>query len=107
MIENKRTGQAFKGQHEAIISKELWEKVQAKLKDNDNSSNHTRNRNNNLLTGKLFDANGTIFTNQANSKRKLPNDITILLRVCSYPRSKLISSPKMPLLRFLTAISMA
>lgn len=70
MIENKRTGQAFKGQHEAIISKELWEKVQAKLKDNDNSSNHTRNRNNNLLTGKLFDANGTIFTNQVNSKNK-------------------------------------
>ena len=70
MIENKRTGQAFKGQHEAIISKELWEKVQAKLKDNDNSKNHTRTRNNNLLTGKLFDANGTIFTNQANSKKK-------------------------------------
>lgn len=70
MIENKRTGQAFKGQHEAIISKELWEKVQAKLKENDNSSNHTRSRNNNLLTGKLFDANGTVFTNQANSKNK-------------------------------------
>lgn len=70
MIENKRTGQAFKGQHEAIISKDLWEKVQAKLKDNDNCSNHTRSRNNNLLTGKLFDANGTIFTNQANSKNK-------------------------------------
>lgn len=70
MIENKRTGQAFKGQHEAIISKELWEKVQAKLKENDNCGNHTRNRNNNLLTGKLFDANGTIFTNQANSKKK-------------------------------------
>ena len=70
MIENKRTGQAFKGQHEAIISKDLWEKVQAKLKDNDNSKNHTRSRNNNLLTCKLFDANGTIFTNQANSKNK-------------------------------------
>lgn len=70
MIENKRTGQAFKGQHEAIISKDLWEKVQAKLKENDNCGNHTRNRNNNLLTGKLFDANGIIFTNQANSKKK-------------------------------------
>lgn len=70
MIENKRTGQAFKGQHEAIISKDLWEKVQTKLKDNDNSKNHTRSRNNNLLTGKLFDSNGTIFTNQANSKNK-------------------------------------
>ena len=70
LIENKKTGQTFKGQHEAIILKELWEKVQAKLKENDNCANHTRNRNNNLLTGKLFDANGTIFTNQANSKKK-------------------------------------
>lgn len=70
MIENKRTGQTFKGQHEAIISKELWEKVQTKLKNNDNCNNHTRSRNNNLLTGKLFDSNGTIFTNQSNSKKK-------------------------------------
>ena len=70
MIENKRTRQAFKGQHEAIISKDLWDKVQTKLKDNDNCANHTRNRNNNLLTGKLFDSNRTIFTNQANSKNK-------------------------------------
>ena len=70
MIENKRTGQAFKGQHEAIISKELWEAVQKKLKENDVSGNHTRSKNDNLLTGKLFDANGTAFVNQANSKRK-------------------------------------
>lgn len=70
MIENKRTGQTFKGQHEAIISKDLWEKVQTKLKENNNCSNHTRSRNNNLLTGKLFDANGTLFTNQSNSKKK-------------------------------------
>ena len=70
MIENKRTRQAFKGQHEAIISKDLWAKVQSKLKENNNCTNHTRSRNNNLLTGKLFDANGTIFTNQANSKNK-------------------------------------
>lgn len=70
MIENKRTGQAFKGQHEAIISKELWEAVHKKLKKNDVSGNHTRSKNDNLLTGKLFDANGTAFVNQANSKRK-------------------------------------
>ena len=70
MIENKRTGQAFKGQHEAIISKELWEKVQTKLKENDNCANHTRCRNNNLLTGKLFSTEGTLFTNQSNSKKK-------------------------------------
>lgn len=70
MIENKRTGQAFKGQHEAIISKELWEAVQKKLKENDVSGNYTRSKNDNLLTGKLFDTNSTAFVNQANSKRK-------------------------------------
>lgn len=70
MIENKRTGEAYKGQHEAIISKELWEAVHKKLKENDVSGNHTRSKNDNLLTGKLFDANGTAFVNQANSKKK-------------------------------------
>lgn len=70
MIENKRTGEAYKGQHQAIISKDLWEAVQKKLKENDVSGNHTRSRNDNLLTGKLFDTGGTAFVNQANSKRK-------------------------------------
>lgn len=70
MIENKRTEQAFKGQHEAIICKELWEAVQKKLKENDVSSNHTHSKNDNLLTGKLFDTVGTAFVNQANSKHK-------------------------------------
>ncbi len=71
MIENKRTGQVFKGQHEAIITKDLWNKVQSKLKENDKSNNHSRSANNNLLTNKIFDINGTVFTNQANSKRKV------------------------------------
>ena len=44
--------------------------MQKKLKENDVSGNHTRLKNDNLLTGKLFDANGTAFVNQANSKRK-------------------------------------
>lgn len=34
------------------------------------SGNHIRPRNDNLLTGKLFDTGGTVFVNQANSKRK-------------------------------------
>lgn len=71
MIANKRTGQLFKGQHEAIITKELWNKVQSKLKENDKSNNHSRSSNNNLLTNKIFDVNGTVFSNQANSKRKV------------------------------------
>lgn len=71
MIENKRTGQVFKGQHEAIITKDLWNKVQSKLKENDKSNNHSRSSNNNLLTNKIFDVNGTVFSNQANSKRKV------------------------------------
>ncbi len=71
MIENKRTGQVFKGQHKAIITKDLWNKVQSKLKENDKSNNHSRSSNNNLLTNKIFDVNGTVFSNQANSKRKV------------------------------------
>jgi len=71
MIENKRTGQVFKGQHEAIITKDLWNKVQSKLKEKDKSNNHSRSANNNLLTNKIFDVNGTVFTNQANSKKKV------------------------------------
>lgn len=70
MIENKRTGEAYKGQQQAIINEDLWEAVQKKLKDNDMSGNHTRSKNDNLLTGKLFDTSGTAFVNQANSKRK-------------------------------------
>ena len=70
MIENKNTGESYKGKHQAIVSKDLWEAVQKKLKENDISGNHTRSRNDNLLTGKLFDTGGTAFVNQANSKRK-------------------------------------
>ena len=70
MIENKNTGEAYKGKHQAIVSKDLWEAVQKKLKDNDMSGNHIHSRNDNLLTGKLFDTGGTAFVNQVNSKRK-------------------------------------
>ena len=54
---------SYPGQHEAIISQELWDKVQAQLKGNLQSdqrrptSSQTR-----FLTGKLFDATGAQFT---------------------------------------------
>ena len=70
LIENKKTGQTFKGHHQAIISKELWEQVQNKLKENDKCKNPNHVPNNNLLTGKLFNTEGTAFSNQANSKKK-------------------------------------
>lgn len=70
LIENKKTGQTFKGHHQAIISKELWEQVQNKLKENDKCKNPNHVQNNNLLTEKLFNTEGTAFGNQANSKKK-------------------------------------
>ena len=70
LIEDKKTGQTFKGHHQAIISKELWEQVQNKLKENDKCKNPNHVQNNNLLTGKLFNTEGTAFGNQANSKKK-------------------------------------
>lgn len=66
-IENKRSDQAFKGKHEAIISKELWDNVHAKLKDNFNRGD-SYNRHNSLLKGKLVDASGLNFINQVTSR---------------------------------------
>lgn len=52
-------GKFYPGQHEAIIPKELWDKVQAKL-DTNRQLNQTKTRalNANLLAGMVFDGQG-------------------------------------------------
>jgi site-specific DNA recombinase len=56
-------GTSHPGLHEAIIPPELWNKVSARLKKNNQAhriaASHTRA---NVLTGKLFDTNGERFT---------------------------------------------
>lgn len=72
-IENKKEGTFAKGEHEPIVSNELFNRVQVALANNSNnktSSTHAPN----ILTGKLFNHNGEKFINQMTSgkgKRKI------------------------------------
>lgn len=72
-IENKKEGTFAKGEHEPIISTELFNRVQIALANNSNNkSSNTRAPN--ILTGKLFNHNDTKFINQMTSgkgKRKI------------------------------------
>ena len=69
-IENKKEGTFAKGEHEPIISTELFNRVQIALANNANNKSPST-RAPNILTGKLFNHNGTKFTNQVTcGKRK-------------------------------------
>ncbi len=72
-IENKKEGTFAKGEHEPIISTELFNRVQVALANNANNKSAST-RAPNILTGKLFNHNGTKFINQMTSgkgKRKI------------------------------------
>ena len=56
-------GLSHPGLHEAIIPRELWNKVAARLQENNQAHRMGKSRSNaSLLTGKLFDSNGVRFT---------------------------------------------
>ena len=72
-IENKKEGTFAKGEHEPIVSNELFNRVQVALSDNSNNK-LSSTRAPNILTGKLFNHNGAKFINQMTSgkgKRKI------------------------------------
>ncbi len=62
-IVNKTNGTTAQGEHAAILSTELFNRVQVALRNNANNKSETRGSPN-LLTGKLFNHNGVRFTNQ-------------------------------------------
>lgn len=67
-------GKIHEGLHDAIISPELWDAVQAKLKEQAGcAKGGLRTRNRNLLAGRLFDEHGNpyspVFTNKPEGKR--------------------------------------
>lgn len=69
-IENKKEGTFAKGEHEPIISEDLFNRVQVALANNANNKSPST-RAPNILTGKLFNHNGTKFINQMTcGKRK-------------------------------------
>ena len=65
-IENKKEGTFAKGEHEPIISEDLFNRVQTTLAKNSNNKSATTPTPN-ILTGKLFNHNGTKFINQMTS----------------------------------------
>ena len=65
-IENKKEGTFAKGEHEPIISTELFNRVQIALANNANNKSAST-RAPNILTGKLFNHNGVKFINQRTS----------------------------------------
>ena len=68
-IENKITGEVFQGQHAPILSTELFNAVQERLKENTSGkAGEGSQKISNLLTGKLFTAGGQLFINQATSR---------------------------------------
>ena len=72
-IENKKEGTFAKGEHEPIISTELFNRVQVALANNSNNKSPSTHAPN-ILTGKLFNHNGIKFINQMTSgkgKRKI------------------------------------
>ncbi len=62
-IVNKTDNTTAQGEHVAILSTELFNRVQVALRNNANNKSETRGSPN-LLTGKLFNHNGVRFTNQ-------------------------------------------
>lgn len=68
----KSGGTSVPGEHEPIVDKDLFNKVQTALYTN---GNHTREHYSscpNILTGKLFDIDGTKFKNQQTKKSGYP-----------------------------------
>jgi len=56
-------GKSHPGQHEAIVPRELWNKVAARLEENNQAHRMGKSQSTpSLLTGKLFDSNGVRFT---------------------------------------------
>ena len=63
-------GTAYPGQHEAIISRDLWDKVRSIIKESPRvRANHTRARTPALLKGLIFGADGRAMT-PAHTKKK-------------------------------------
>lgn len=64
-------GQVYPGEHEAIVDQQLFDQVQAKLKDNaSGSSTRTRAQHPSLLTGLLYDSDNRPMTPSHASKAK-------------------------------------
>ena len=69
--EIRHRDQWYAGEHEGIVPKKLWDKVQAKVRGNRKKhNNHIRERSSSLLTGLLSDGAGNRFTPSFTFKKR-------------------------------------
>lgn len=71
-IECKVTGTTVRGEHAPIIPQELFDAVQAELENNSNHKSGRTSGSPNLLSGRLYNADGTRFTNQSTVRTRRP-----------------------------------
>jgi len=63
-VEHKKNGTIAKGEHQAIIPQELFDKAQEELQRNASGKSGRSNGSPNLLSGKIYNNRGTAFGNQ-------------------------------------------
>lgn len=71
-IECKVTSTCVRGEHAPIISQELFDNVQRELCENANNKSGRTSGSPNLLSGKVYNANGVRFINQSTVRRGRP-----------------------------------
>lgn len=71
-VECKVTGTTARGEHTPIITQELFDAVQVELENNSNHKSGRTSGSPNLLSGRLYNANGTRFTNQSTVRLRRP-----------------------------------
>src|ERR1035438_18362 len=69
--EIRHRDQWYAGEHQGIVPRELWDKVQARMTSNRKKHrHHIRERSSSLLTGLLADANGNRYTPSFTFKKR-------------------------------------
>lgn len=69
-VENKKTGEVYKGVHKSIVSKELYDNVQTLLGSVKEKTSKEVNKETFMLSGKIINTNGDILKNHKSSKYK-------------------------------------
>ena len=70
MVTHKRNGTEARGEHAPIITTELFERIATRMAENASGKSGASMPSPNLLSGKVFDANGNKFRNQRTAKSR-------------------------------------
>ena len=88
---------SYLGEHEAIVDRELWEKVQSRLKESIRGQRHGRNAAApSLLRGLVYDANGNRFTPSHAVKKGMRYRYYVSQLAIENPRSALTTPGRIP-----------